>query len=246
MAALASTPGSWGRQLPNVTLLGEFALDVGGMRAQLPFSAQRLVAFVALQRRQLSREFVAGRLWPESGSAQALASLRTALWRVRRVGLVIIDSTRDCLSLADNVSVDVHQVTDLVPQLIDPSNDFPVDKVSVSDLQQELLPSWLADDWVLIERERLRQLCLHGLEALCQRLRAEGRFAEAIEAGFAAVSGEPLRESAQRALILVHFAEGNPGEALRQYRGYRKLLHDELGLDPSSQITKLFEGFPAA
>jgi hypothetical protein len=32
------------------------------------------------------------------------------------------------------------------------------------------------------------------------------------------VAAEPLRESAHRALIKAHFAEGNPGEAAHQYR----------------------------
>jgi DNA-binding SARP family transcriptional activator len=53
------------------------------------------------------------------------------------------------------------------------------------------------------------------------------------------VSGEPLRESAHRAVIEVHLAEGNPGEALRQYDLYRRLLRVELGLSPSQAIRSL-------
>jgi DNA-binding SARP family transcriptional activator len=40
-------------------------------------------------------------------------------------------------------------------------------------------------------------------------------------------------------LIKVHLAEGNYGEAMRQYRLYREQLNSELGLDPSPQIQTL-------
>ena len=96
----------------------------------------------------------------------------------------------------------------------------------------EILPDWY-EDWVLIEREHFRQLRLHALEALCVELTAAGRFAEAAEAGLAAVEGEPLRESAHRALIGTYLAEGNPGEAIRQYQFFGRCLQDQLGLEPS-------------
>ncbi len=63
-------------------------------------------------------------------------------------------------------------------------------------------------------------------------------------AGLAAVAGEPLRESAHRALISAYLAEGNPGEAVRQYRRYCAILHKELRLEPSAQMTALLSGLP--
>lgn len=69
----------------------------------------------------------------------------------------------------------------------------------------EPLPEW-HDDWVLIARERLRQLRLHGLEELCRGCSADGRHAEATEPSLAAVGREPLRESAHRVLIAAHLA----------------------------------------
>ena len=62
---------------------------------------------------------------------------------------------------------------------------------------------------------------------------ARGPFGKAIEVGLTAVAGEPLRESAHRALMRVHLAEGNPSEALRQYRLCRRCL-GVLGLEPSA------------
>ena len=59
--------------------------------------------------------------------------------------------------------------------------------------------------------------------------------------GLAAVAGEPLRESAHRTLIRAHLAEGNPGEAVRQYHLYRRLLVGELALEPSAAIRGLVQ-----
>lgn len=79
---------------------------------------------------------------------------------------------------------------------------------------------------------------------MCERLTALGRYGQAVDAGLAAVQGEPLRESAHRALIAVHLAEGNHAEALRQYRWFRQLLADELGLRPSARIVGLMGSLP--
>jgi DNA-binding SARP family transcriptional activator len=104
----------------------------------------------------------------------------------------------------------------------------------------DLLPDW-SDEWVLLERERLRMLRLHALEAFVERCLADGRFGDASEAAIAAVSSEPLRESAQRALISVYLAEGNRVEAIRQYRRFNDLLYHELGVAPSGQLTALID-----
>jgi DNA-binding SARP family transcriptional activator len=107
-------------------------------------------------------------------------------------------------------------------------------------LGRDVLPDW-DDDWALLERERFRQIRLHALERRCDLLTARGRISEAIEAGLTVVAAEPLRESAHRALIRAHLAEGNRAEALRQFELYRRLMRDDLGLDPSPEIAALVE-----
>ena len=83
-------------------------------------------------------------------------------------------------------------------------------------LSEDLLPGW-SDEWLVVERERYRQLRLHALDKLCLLHAEAGRFALAIIAGLASVSSDPTRESAHRALMRAHLLEGNPSEAVRQY-----------------------------
>lgn len=105
---------------------------------------------------------------------------------------------------------------------------------------RDLLPDWY-EDWVVAERERYRQLRLHALESLCLEFVARRRFGSAVLAGIAAVSGEPLRESASAALIRAYLAEGNVGEAIRHYRWFRRLVWDELRVRPSRVMSTAIE-----
>ena len=102
----------------------------------------------------------------------------------------------------------------------------------------ELLPEW-DEEWLAPEREQFRQIRLHALELVAERLADEGRFARAVEVSLAVVADDPLRESARRVLIRVHAAEGNLHDAVEQYRAYRDVMRAELGLDPSPQMEGL-------
>ncbi|WP_435876791.1 AfsR/SARP family transcriptional regulator, partial [Streptomyces achromogenes] len=121
-----------------------------------------------------------------------------------------------------------------------PPRDGPAGAVLLGD--GELLPGW-DEEWVLLERERLRQLRLHALDALADGLTRQGSPALALEAALASIRIEPLRESAHRAVVAAHLSEGNVIEAVRHYRAYRQLLRDELGLEPSAQLARMI---PAA
>jgi DNA-binding SARP family transcriptional activator len=76
------------------------------------------------------------------------------------------------------------------------------------------------------------------------RLAFLGRHCEALEAAYAAVRAEPLRESAHRTVVRVHLAQGNLAEALRAYEFFRTLVHEELGVPPTEQMTRLVQHIP--
>jgi len=94
----------------------------------------------------------------------------------------------------------------------------------------------------LEERAHLRQLRLHSLDALAEKLSRAGRHGEAVQVAHAAVRSEPLRETAHRALVRIHLAEGNISEALRAYESFRALLLDELGVAPSAMMQAPLSG----
>ena len=218
-------------------LLDSFALLDGEETVALPPSVQRLVAFVTVHDRLLLRSYVAGAIWPETSEQSAGANLRTALWRLNHLGLPVVEAADSTLRLGPTVRVDLRE------RLLEGKRLLQTDEPEVGGLDDsvfrlDLLPDWY-DDWLVIERERFHQLRLRVLECVCEQLTAQGDYAGALDAGLAAVAGEPLRESAHRALVKVHLAEGNQAEAVRQYGLYRRLLEEHLGLTPSLQMLEL-------
>jgi DNA-binding SARP family transcriptional activator len=220
-------------------LLRGFRVIHQGSPVGLPPGAQRVLAFLALHDRPVLRASVAGALWQDTNERRASASLRSALWRLNRPGLQLVDATVTSLGLPPHVRVDVRWVEELAHGVLDRRVRCEDIERPARSLSDDFLPDW-PDDWVLIERERFRQLRLHALEALCEQLTQAGRFGQAVDAGLAAVAGEPLRESAHRVVIQAYLAEGNRGEALRQYELYRKLAKTELRVAPSPRLRALF------
>ena len=223
-------------------MLGTFRFWAGG--SALPAvlgGTQRLLALLGLRDRTLMRASVAGTLWPESSEDHAFSSLRSALGRLSRITRDAVVVTPLDLCLADGVTVDIRQSRALAHRLLDPGavpERADLSPAAVSALSVDVLPDWY-DDWVLAESEEWRQIRIHALEALAERLLAEDRFGEATGAALAAVRAEPLRESARAVMIRVHLAEGNQSEALREFERYRTLLHTELGLEPTSRVRQL-------
>jgi DNA-binding SARP family transcriptional activator len=204
----------------------------------MPMSSQRLLAFLALRERPVHRLHIAGTLWLDACEERAGANLRTAIWRLRQADRGLVEGTATHIRVGRRVSVDVHATLEQAHRLLDPALECRGADLAAGPLSADLLPDWY-DDWLLLEQERFRQVRLHALEALCERQIKAGQLAAAVEAGLAAVGGEPLRESAQRALMRAYLAEGNLAEALRQYRTYRRTLHVQLGLEPSQAIDDL-------
>lgn len=232
------TPSGEGRVC--LRLLDSFDLSFGTRSVPVPLPAQRVLAFLALQEYPLLRGYVAGTLWLDASEEHAAGSLRSALWRIRRLDVRLVEASGHRLRLAPTVGVDVRDTVAWARRVLDASVELEAEDVAEIWRRGELLPDWY-DDWVAFERERLRALRAHSLEHLCLRLAAAGRFGEATEAGLAAVREEPLRESAHRALIAVHVAEGNPASALQRYRGFASLLQRELGLRPSARMDELID-----
>jgi DNA-binding SARP family transcriptional activator len=220
-----------------LSLLGGFELSVQSQRVELPQSAKRLISFLALHPRALMRVFIASTLWTDASEQQANSNLRSVLWRLRAV-TPVVEATSTHLSLASWVGVDVVDNIALTRRLVDDGSVPEPQEVRALTDAGELLPD-LYDDWLIVERERVRQRRLHSLEAACRQLARAGRFADALEAGLAAVAVEPLRESGHAVVIEAHLAEGNLIEASRQYEQLRDLLREHLGTQPSPRVSRI-------
>ena len=225
---------------PGLGLLGGFELQAQARAVRAPLHVQRLLAFLALQSRPLHRAYVAGRLWIDLSQEHAHGCLRTTLWRMGRMGCPVVEVTSTHLALAPAVAVDVRELEACAERVLHDGAPAMSDDVDLLTRAAELLPDWY-DDWVLQERERLRQLRLVALEAAAEGLIVVRRYSEAAIAALAAVGSDPLRESSCRLLIRSHLGEGNAAEALHHFDVFRTELQRLHGLEPSPQMQELIQ-----
>lgn len=221
---------------PELRVLGEFGLLYGGAEIVVRPASQRLLAYLAVTAQQ-ARDAVAARLWPDHDPPHAHGCLRSALWRLPKPnGIALVCDEGGRLRLNPGVMVDLDS------RRAEAETVLLADSASAgaaATFAAELLPAWY-DDWLVIDRERYRQLRLHALEHLSELWAATGRYAAAIDAGLLAVAGEPLRESAHRCVANAHLAEGNRQAAAGQVEIYAELLRQaELPIQLPSWMTAL-------
>ncbi|MDJ0355309.1 bacterial transcriptional activator domain-containing protein [Paenarthrobacter sp. PH39-S1] len=222
-------------------LLGRWNLSVVDGDPAVPAeTTQKLMALLAL-RGTLSRSQIWGTLWPDATTVHASGRLRTAMWRLAGGRLLLLNEDHGQLNLPHGVRVDVWDLYSAAAALARGDNSAAA-RPEMALFSADLLPDW-DDDWLVVDREQIRQLRLHSLESLSTLLLQERRFGAAVEAALAAVSVDPLRESAHRAVICAHLAEGNAAEALRQFDICRRLYAEQLNAVPSRALFSLVSDF---
>lgn len=226
---------------PRLHLLGSFCLTLGPDPLALPTGLQRVLAVLTLRGR-MSRSRLAGLLWPDASRTQAHTNARHALWRLVQTsrGAPLVTTNGYDVALHPLVTSDVGVLVEEAHRLGRaervPPREWLVDLLRAEAV--ELLPDW-DDEWLRIDRERLRQLRLHMLEDWAHQLTESGEYGLALEVALAALQSDVLRESAHRAVIRVHRAEGNVHEARRAFATCRAVLAAELGVAPSALTERL-------
>lgn len=215
-------------------LLGGFSVVDTRSAARLPPRARRLVAYLAIQQRPHARETLAESLWPGRTPRVSRLNLRQAVHAERHSGHDLIHATREEAWLAPAVMVDYHLVTARVRNLLADIADGATD-LDPSNLVDDLLPTW-DEEWLVAERERFRELRLHGLERLTVLWLRRGCVGRAIDAALMATTVDPLRESSHALLIRAYLAEANRTRALDVYNSYRRRIRRELGVEPSAEL----------
>ncbi|MFI9414692.1 AfsR/SARP family transcriptional regulator [Nocardia gamkensis] len=226
------------RTCSQLTLIEEFALHSGGRRISVPHAAERVLTYLALLNRPVSRGRLAGALWPECAGHCAAQRLRTALWRLRRIQDAVVEINGDRLRLHSNVAVDLAYLSELAQRLVHQPCSEDLARVPLLLNRAALLPDW-DEEWVVIDRERYRLVWVAGLEAAAESLLRRRQVGAALMAASAVVAAEPLRESSRRILMRIHLEQGNKIDALREYQRYRGLLSAEFGTEPSPECDEL-------
>jgi WD40 repeat protein/DNA-binding SARP family transcriptional activator len=219
---------------------------IGGPRQR------RLIAMLLVHRGAVvSADRLADAVFAGQPTPGASTTLRSYVARLRRVvdgngsGPTVVTRAPGYMLLVPDDGFDVARFERLVAEgRSDLAHDDPV---AAECKLRDALSLWRGDayaefadeEWAHPEAERLGELRLAALEDLVEARLACGRAAEVIPPLEAMVNEHPLREALRAHLMLALYRAGRQADALRSFQQYRTLMVDEMGLDPSPELTEL-------
>ncbi len=231
-----------------VRLLGQFDVRRDGTPIVIPSrSAQSLFAFLLLNAGAAHRrEKLAGLLWPDTTEDNARSNLRHALWLLRKAleskqprGRAVTYLLSDEISIAIDTNAEYRLDASTLERAGrgDASESDLIDALSL--YRGELLPGFY-DEWVVLERERLRGVFEQKMALLLERLQTAGRWSDAREWGERWIAFGQSPEPAYRALMRAHAALGDMSQVAAVYARCIEALRND-GVEPSEQTRRLFE-----
>ncbi|MFX1412053.1 MAG: BTAD domain-containing putative transcriptional regulator, partial [Promethearchaeota archaeon] len=180
-------------------------------------AARSLLAYLVTYRAQPhTRDLLAGTFWPDLPDTVARRRLSQALWQIRRALAPVRDALDVDVLLAEGdtvqlnphlplwLDVDEFLVKSQIPNPKAQSGEsgvgvwglgFGILRDAVALYRGEFLAGYY-DDWVLTERERLREILLQVLERLIDACKAQGEYEEALVYARQLVGQDPWREEA--------------------------------------------------
>jgi WD40 repeat protein/DNA-binding SARP family transcriptional activator len=226
-----------------VKLLGQFDLRLDGIAIDLPSrTEQSLLAYLILNAgTSFRREQLAGMLWPDAAETNAKGYLRQATWRIRRA---IKDRSPDSpdyilsnkISLAFNHQLPFSVDTHLLEKGTGKTALDLLEEISL--YQGDLLPGFY-EDWVILERERLRTVFDRKMHRLLQCLVDDQNWEGVIQQAERWISLGETPEPAYRALMIAYASLGDKGKALTTFMRCLDALEQELGVGPADETVQL-------
>ena len=229
---------------------------LGGFRAQFEKGqplvlsarkAQALFAYLSMRPGQPQpRDKVAALLWGDTGEEQARHSLRQTLVGIRKTlgdhaGDILI-SEADSLSIERGKSrVDALEFERLVSAGGEASLEEAAGLYQGDFLEGLNINEDPFEEWLLNERERLRELAQEGLAKLLALYSREGKLDVAVRTASRLLTLDPLQETVHRALMMLFARQGRREAALKQYQTCVGLLERELGMEPEEETKQVYE-----
>ena len=203
------------------------------------------------------REKLATMLWSESPPESAAHSFRTTLWRLRQALEPPGVAKGTYLSITHPGEVGFNWQSEHAVDVLEfqatlrRCNATNIGTLSDTDLQViesalrlyegELLEGHF-DDWIIYERERLRDLFIRGLSYLMQAFMRRQNYEQAIACGRQVLIEDPLRESVHRDLMGSYVEVGQRAEAIKVYEQLSSMLDAELQVAPAKETTSVYVG----
>ncbi len=236
---------------PQLSLLGGFQL--GGETARTPAlgrKARALLAYLALQSGHAqSREQLAGLLWGGSDDTHARVNLRQTLMEIRKA--LRVAGAPVLKTIGENMLLDLSGVDFDVSRFEKLSNESSPHQLeqAVSLYRGDLLDGFSTreeafEEWLRVERERLRSLWIGVLDKLVGHYEA-ANLSQCIRVATQLLAAEPLREDVHRTLMRAYAEQKRFNLALGQYERCRAELQRHLQVQPQAETQELYRAIRA-
>jgi DNA-binding SARP family transcriptional activator/predicted ATPase len=216
-----------------------------------------LLALLAYHSDQMHpREELIDVFWPEADIHAGRNSLRVALSSLRGLleppGIApgsVLDTSADAVRISSGaVWTDVAQFEAVA--FAGEARDNATDRIThlsraVDLYRGELLPGRY-EEWVMTERDRLRDAFAAVLRSLSAQWEAGGDINRAIAYARRLTVVDRLNEASRCELIRLYMKAGEPAAAAREYREMVRVLREELGAEPSAETRHLMPRTGAA
>jgi DNA-binding SARP family transcriptional activator len=210
-----------------------------------------LLSYLAISGRAHSRDELAGVLWGDMPDTEARANLRGVLFNLRRLVAPYLHVDRQMVAF-DRQSpywVDVAHFQSGILQIesVKPENRIESLREAVELYCGDLMEGFYVrgapafEEWLLVEREQLRQLAIQGFYMLAVHYTTQGEYAAAIRYTTRLLEMDPWREEAYRQQMLLLALSGQRCAALAQYETCRRILEYELKVEPAEETTTLYQ-----
>jgi predicted ATPase/DNA-binding SARP family transcriptional activator len=232
------------------SLLGTVVITLNGepISERIPAKSQALLCYLAATGQVHSREKLAGLLWGDRPEAKAKANLRRSLSDLRQWFGDALIITRQTVALNRDSAywLDVEAFESALAEDDADPETLQALREAVDLYRGEFLEGFSVqqalefEEWVLQERERLRQLVIEALHRLSEACAARGEYAAGIEYTNRLLALEPWQEEAHRQLMTLLARSGQHSAALAQYETCRRVLAEELGVEPMPETQALY------
>jgi DNA-binding SARP family transcriptional activator len=230
-------------------ILGPLEVRDGGSAVALGGARQRALLAILLTRANqvVSRDQLVDELWGEDVPESAVNILQTYVSHLRKVlpPDVLLTQPPGYLVRLEPDRLDLRRFERLVEEASDSLDGGRADEAA--RVLREALSLWRGpalaefayERFAVAEIARLEELRIVAIERRIEADLALGRHVDVVGELEALVVQQPLRERLRGHLMLALYRSGRQAEALDAYRDARRVLVDELGIEPSPQLQDL-------
>ncbi len=206
-----------------------------------------LKALIVFNGNKVSTDRVLDLLWPDEDGQKATQNLKSAIYRLKRIGLEKGEAPLPWIKVRDRritldpslCQVDSIRFSKALSNALTTNGDRSLLPRALDLYTEDFLPQDINAAWIIEHRKSLLDRYLEGVSKLAEYYLTEGRVSDALPHLLKAVGTSTPREETFGLLMRIHLELGYPSQALEVYEQARDRLSETLDLEPGPALANL-------